>query len=99
MELGATVVGAFTDRVTHLVAADHGSAKYSVRVVGFLSRHGTYIHWTIYQCALERKMPILQPSWISDSYQTWLRGDDVDLAEVISCNPHSRDSRSHACRA
>ncbi|KAG6919626.1 hypothetical protein DXG01_003490 [Tephrocybe rancida] len=30
-------------------------------------------------CALERKIPILQPSWITESYQTWLKGDDVEL--------------------
>jgi hypothetical protein len=34
------------------------------------------------QCALERKIPILKSSWITESYQIWLRGDDVDLEEV-----------------
>lgn len=28
VELGATTTSAFTDRVTHLVAVDHGGAKY-----------------------------------------------------------------------
>lgn len=31
LELGATSVSAFTDRVTHLVAESHGGAKYLVR--------------------------------------------------------------------
>jgi len=30
VELGATCTPAFTDRVTHLVAVDHGGAKYMV---------------------------------------------------------------------
>jgi len=34
------------------------------------------------QCAVERRIPILHPSWITDSYETWLRGDDVDLESV-----------------
>ncbi|KAG6900650.1 hypothetical protein C0993_006754 [Termitomyces sp. T159_Od127] len=64
VELGATTTNAFTDRVTHLVAVDHGGAKY--------------------QCALERKIPILHPSWISDSYQIWLRGDDVEMEDEVA---------------
>jgi hypothetical protein len=28
-ELGATHVSAFTDKVTHLIAEDHGGAKYT----------------------------------------------------------------------
>lgn len=30
VELGATCTPAFTDRVTHLIATDHGGAKYMV---------------------------------------------------------------------
>jgi hypothetical protein len=30
-ELGATPISAFTDKVTHLIASDHGGAKYMVR--------------------------------------------------------------------
>jgi len=30
-EMGASTTAAFTDYVTHLVAEDHGGAKYSVR--------------------------------------------------------------------
>ncbi|KAL0945523.1 hypothetical protein HGRIS_001005 [Hohenbuehelia grisea] len=63
LELGATSVQAFTDRVTHLVAVDHGGAKYT--------------------CAVERKIPILKPSWITECYQVWLRGDDVDVDAVL----------------
>lgn len=37
-----------------------------------------------YQCALERKIPILLPSWVDESYEVWLRGDDVDLEKVSS---------------
>ncbi|KAJ7576872.1 hypothetical protein C8J56DRAFT_1031650 [Mycena floridula] len=62
-QLGAACISAFTDRVTHLVASEHGSAKY--------------------KCALERKIPILQPSWVTSSYDIWLRGDDVDVAESL----------------
>jgi hypothetical protein len=72
-------VSAFTDRVTHLVAVDHGGAKY---MVGGASCSNFRYHSLRPQCALERKIPILQPSWITDSYQTWLRGDDVDLQKV-----------------
>ncbi|KAG6853350.1 hypothetical protein C0991_005081, partial [Blastosporella zonata] len=63
MELGAATTSAFTDRVTHLVAVEHGGAKYS--------------------CALERKIPILKPSWIMSCYQIWLRGDDVEPGHEI----------------
>ncbi|KAJ7047936.1 hypothetical protein C8F04DRAFT_1023030, partial [Mycena alexandri] len=64
LELGATSVSAFTDRVTHLVAENHGGAKY--------------------QCALERKIPILLPSWIIESHRIWQHGDDVDLVQSIA---------------
>ncbi|KAG2064023.1 hypothetical protein BDR04DRAFT_1110728 [Suillus decipiens] len=37
-----------------------------------------------YACALERKIPIMCPEWITDAHQVWLRGDDVDLAETVS---------------
>ncbi|KAF5359827.1 hypothetical protein D9756_002948 [Leucocoprinus leucothites] len=66
VELGATHVSAFTDRVTHLIAETHGGAKY--------------------MCALERKIPIMKPSWVEESYDIWLRGDDVDYEE--SLKPH-----------
>lgn len=36
------------------------------------------------QCALERKIPIVKPSWIMENYQIWLKGDDVDMAQVCS---------------
>ncbi|KAG1736323.1 hypothetical protein EDB19DRAFT_1721537 [Suillus lakei] len=39
-----------------------------------------------YMCALERKIPIMLPEWITDAHQVWLRGDDVDLAETISAH-------------
>ncbi|KAK7060262.1 protein kinase activating protein dpb11 [Paramarasmius palmivorus] len=61
VELGATTCNAFTDRVTHLIAIEHGGAKY--------------------MCALERKIPILTPEWVTENYQIWLRGDDVDMVE------------------
>uniref|UniRef100_A0A0W0FKY3 BRCT domain-containing protein n=1 Tax=Moniliophthora roreri TaxID=221103 RepID=A0A0W0FKY3_MONRR len=63
VELGAATCNAFTDRVTHLIAVNHGGPKY--------------------MCALERKIPILKPEWITENYQIWLRGDDVDIAESI----------------
>ncbi|KAH9481897.1 DNA topoisomerase 2-binding protein 1-A [Psilocybe cubensis] len=63
VELGATCTPAFTDRVTHLVAIDHGSAKY--------------------MCALERKIPIVTPSWITENYKIWLKGDDVDVVKSV----------------
>ncbi|KAJ6581823.1 hypothetical protein B0H19DRAFT_517938 [Mycena capillaripes] len=66
LELGATSVSAFTDRVTHLVAENHGGAKYL--------------------CALERKIPILLPSWITESHRVWQHGDDVDLAESVAAH-------------
>ncbi|KAJ6531543.1 hypothetical protein B0H10DRAFT_2150634 [Mycena sp. CBHHK59/15] len=66
LELGATSVSAFTDRVTHLVAEDHGGAKY--------------------MCAIERKIPILLPSWIIESHRIWQHGDDVDLAQSVAAH-------------
>lgn len=35
-----------------------------------------------YMCALERKIPIMKPSWLEEAYDVWLRGDDVDLEQV-----------------
>ncbi|KAF5326934.1 hypothetical protein D9619_004296 [Psilocybe cf. subviscida] len=64
VELGATCTLAFTDRVTHLIAVDHGGAKY--------------------MCALERKIPIVKPSWITENYQIWLRGDDDDVEATLT---------------
>ncbi|KAJ4473759.1 hypothetical protein J3R30DRAFT_3511458 [Lentinula aciculospora] len=63
VELGATANSNFTTRVTHLIANEHGSAKY--------------------KCALEHKIPIVQPSWITESYNIWLHGDDVKFEESI----------------
>jgi hypothetical protein len=61
------------------VAEDHGGAKYTVRWWGYLA---VQVYIDGIQCALERKIPILKSSWITESYQIWLRGDDVDLEEV-----------------
>ncbi|KAI0257934.1 hypothetical protein BC834DRAFT_1046509, partial [Gloeopeniophorella convolvens] len=58
-EMGANTTAAFTDYVTHLIAEEHGGAKY----------------W----CAVERKIPILKPSWITDTFEIWQRGDDFDF--------------------
>ncbi|KAI0302600.1 hypothetical protein BC826DRAFT_985156 [Russula brevipes] len=58
-EMGASTTAAFTDYVTHLIAEEHGGAKY----------------W----CAAERKIPILKPSWILDTFDIWQRGDDFDF--------------------
>ncbi|KAH7906812.1 hypothetical protein BJ138DRAFT_1071221 [Hygrophoropsis aurantiaca] len=37
-----------------------------------------------YMCALERKIPIMLPEWITASYEVWLKGDDVDLKESLT---------------
>jgi hypothetical protein len=37
-----------------------------------------------YQCAVERKIPILKPSWIIDTFELWQRGDDFDFDTVGS---------------
>ncbi|PFH51104.1 hypothetical protein AMATHDRAFT_80477 [Amanita thiersii Skay4041] len=66
LELGATSTSALTDRVTHLIATEHGGAKY----------------W----CAVERQVPVMKPSWITESYEIWLRGDDVDLNKSIAAH-------------
>ncbi|KAI9064973.1 hypothetical protein FKP32DRAFT_1712505 [Trametes sanguinea] len=63
VELGAGTVSDLTDRVTHLIAEEPGSAKY--------------------RCALENRIPIMHPSWITESHKIWLRGDDVDVAESV----------------
>ncbi|KAH8831551.1 hypothetical protein DL96DRAFT_1705981 [Flagelloscypha sp. PMI_526] len=36
-----------------------------------------------YHCAVERKIPILTPRWIFDSYDLWLKGDDVDFEQSV----------------
>ncbi|KAI9066144.1 hypothetical protein FKP32DRAFT_1664998 [Trametes sanguinea] len=63
VELGAGTVSDLTDRVTHLIAEEPGSAKY--------------------RCALENRIPIMHPSWITESHKIWLRGDDVDVEESV----------------
>ncbi|THH08112.1 hypothetical protein EW146_g9100 [Bondarzewia mesenterica] len=62
-EMGADTTSDFTDRVTHLIADDHGGAKY--------------------MCALSRKIPIMKPSWIFESFKVWQRGDDVVIEDSI----------------
>ncbi|KAI0318602.1 hypothetical protein OF83DRAFT_929396 [Amylostereum chailletii] len=62
-EMGANTTSDFTDRVTHLIAEQHGGAKY--------------------QCAVQRKIPIMKPSWILESFDIWQRGDDIDFAESV----------------
>ncbi|KAJ6486725.1 hypothetical protein C8R45DRAFT_995644 [Mycena sanguinolenta] len=39
-----------------------------------------------YSCALERKIPILLPSWITESHRIWQHGDDVDLAQSVDAH-------------
>ncbi|KAI0363605.1 hypothetical protein BV20DRAFT_1031089 [Pilatotrama ljubarskyi] len=63
LELGAQSVSDLTDRVTHLIAEEPGSAKY--------------------RCALENRIPIMHPSWITESHKIWLRGDDVHVDESM----------------
>ncbi|KAI0327027.1 hypothetical protein GY45DRAFT_1257833 [Cubamyces sp. BRFM 1775] len=63
LELGAQTMSDLTDKVTHLIAAEPGSAKY--------------------RCALANRIPIMHPSWITESHKVWLRGDDVDVEESI----------------
>ncbi|KAF9223241.1 hypothetical protein BS17DRAFT_833222 [Gyrodon lividus] len=37
-----------------------------------------------YMCAIERKIPIMTPEWITEAHAIWLRGDDVDFEESVS---------------
>ncbi|KAH0833426.1 hypothetical protein J3R83DRAFT_12539 [Lanmaoa asiatica] len=37
-----------------------------------------------YLCALERKIPIMTPDWITEAHSIWLRGDDVDVEQGIA---------------
>ncbi|THH28236.1 hypothetical protein EUX98_g5958 [Antrodiella citrinella] len=37
-----------------------------------------------YTCALMNGTPIMHPSWITESYKVWLRGDDVDLRDSVA---------------
>ncbi|KAI0084130.1 hypothetical protein BDY19DRAFT_973992 [Irpex rosettiformis] len=64
IELGAQPLNDLTDRVTHLLAREPGSAKY--------------------KCAVENNITIMHPSWVEDSYEIWLKGDDVNLKECIA---------------
>ncbi|GJE85651.1 BRCT domain-containing protein [Phanerochaete sordida] len=63
IELGAQPLNDLTDKVTHLLATEPGSAKY--------------------KCALECRIPVMHPDWITESYKIWLRGDDVNLEESV----------------
>jgi hypothetical protein len=97
-KLGARTEGAFTDQVTHLVALDPEGAKYKASshpypmlIVQLLTRRVGL------QCAVERCVPILHPSWIFESYKVWLRGDDVDLADVRRV-PSSHSTYAAHCR-
>ncbi|KAK7046773.1 hypothetical protein R3P38DRAFT_3346388 [Favolaschia claudopus] len=65
-DLGAASISVFTDRVTHLIAEEHGGSKYS--------------------CAMERRIPILLPSWITESHRIWQHGDDVDLDASVAAH-------------
>lgn len=35
-----------------------------------------------FQCAVRHNVPIMLSTWITECYEVWLRGDDVDLQEV-----------------
>ncbi|KAF8556500.1 hypothetical protein OG21DRAFT_1602206 [Imleria badia] len=37
-----------------------------------------------YLCALERKIPIMTPDWLTEAHAIWLRGDDVDVQQTTS---------------
>lgn len=83
MELGASTISAFTDKVTHLVAVSHGGAKYKVRGLPCPVVHIDCLPLDS-QCALEHNVPIVKPSWVEENYDIWLHGDDVepDLSKV-----------------
>jgi hypothetical protein len=36
----------------------------------------------LFQCALDNRIPIMHPDWITECYKVWLRGDDVNIEEV-----------------
>ncbi|KAI0064954.1 hypothetical protein BV25DRAFT_1914101 [Artomyces pyxidatus] len=36
-----------------------------------------------YLCAVERKIPIIQPSWILENFDVWQQGDEFDLDETM----------------
>ncbi|KAG9311103.1 hypothetical protein JVU11DRAFT_9012 [Chiua virens] len=37
-----------------------------------------------YTCALELKIPIMTPDWITEAHAVWLRGDDVDVEQDVT---------------
>ncbi|KAJ6473241.1 hypothetical protein C8R45DRAFT_409750 [Mycena sanguinolenta] len=39
-----------------------------------------------YFCAVERRIPILTPSWIIESHRIWQHGDDVDVAASVAAH-------------
>ena len=78
IELGATALNDLTDKVSHLLAVEPGSAKFKVRVHVPPRQSETHPP----QCALENKIPIMHPSWITESHDIWLRGDEFDYDEV-----------------
>lgn len=90
IELGAQSLSDLTDRVTHLIALEPGSAKYKVsQVISSVCSLCFFVFSTYYvtlvylpQCALENRIPIMHPNWITESHQIWLKGDDVDFHQV-----------------
>lgn len=79
LDLGATRSNDFTDQVTHLIADAPGSAKY--RVCSYMTITNV-LFLTYYQCAVERKLPILTESWAKDIHDAWLKGEEIDLDKV-----------------
>ncbi|KAL1758586.1 hypothetical protein FB107DRAFT_271789 [Schizophyllum commune] len=41
-----------------------------------------------YNCALERRIPILKPTYVTENYEVWLRGDDVDAVGTLADHQH-----------
>lgn len=78
-ELGASVVAALTIDVTHVVAEGFSSPKYTVSP-GCNDDGRVEADFTKY--AVEHRIPVMSPTWISDAYDSWIQGEEVNLEEV-----------------
>ncbi|KAF8271324.1 hypothetical protein EI94DRAFT_1720928 [Lactarius quietus] len=79
---GYTICTTGVDRSTIFPKAGEMGANTTAAFTDYVTHliaeeHGGQNIW---YCAVERKIPILMPSWIRDTFEIWQKGDDFDFA-------------------
>lgn len=46
--------------------------------------HLTFVTFHLLQYCVEHRMPIMRTSWITESHDTWLSGDDIDFKTALN---------------